>query len=213
LLRENDMVIARCAWHAFFRGYPRPLRVISWRGRGIAFSDTICRPCAQRVRIEGLWGSAPPTPVWPGSAQTALLFVGLPLLTALVLLATPLHDPGPPPPREEAIAASPATNLPAAEPRVAPGGAAPAPPAVARRQRIDGGGAPSVIYEVRRTRHGSRENVPAVVSTPAPATIAVPPTGVRRRAAPPAPERIMLAAATPSVERRVAAALLAQQSP
>jgi hypothetical protein len=55
------------------------------------------------VRIEGLWASAPPTPVWPGSAQTAALFVGLPLLTALVLMATPLHDTAPPPVREEAV--------------------------------------------------------------------------------------------------------------
>jgi hypothetical protein len=96
------MLISRCAWHPFFRGYPRPLRVVSWRGPGVAFTDTICRSCAQRVRIEGLWASSPPTPVWPGSAQTAALFVGLPLLMALVLMATPLHDTAPPPVREDA---------------------------------------------------------------------------------------------------------------
>lgn len=97
------MLIQRCAWHAFFCGYPRPMRVLSWRGRGISLSDSICPSCAARVRIEGLWGSPPP-PVWPGSPQTALLFVGVPLLTALVLLAAPLHDAAPLPPREETIA-------------------------------------------------------------------------------------------------------------
>ena len=86
------MVISRCAWHPFFCGYPRPLRVVSWRGARIAFADTICRSCAARVRIEGLWAPSPPPPVWPGSAHTALLFIGLPVLIALVLMATPLHD-------------------------------------------------------------------------------------------------------------------------
>jgi hypothetical protein len=207
------MVISRCAWHAFFRGYPRPLRIVSWRGRGIAFSDTICRSCAARVRIEGLWGSSPPTPVWPGSPQTALIFVGLPLLTVLVLLATPLHDPGPPPAREEAAAASPATTLPAREPRIAAGeAAAAAPPAVARRQPVDSGRVPPVIYEVRRTRHGAREDAETAVSRPAPTVVATAPASMRRSTSS-APERITLAAAMPSVERRVAAALLAPQSP
>ena len=109
------MLISRCAWHPFFRGYPRPLRVVSWRGPGVAFSDTICRSCAARVRIEGLWASSPPKPVWPGSAQTALLFVGLPLLWALVLMAAPLHDAGPPPAREETLAALVAAEAPLIE--------------------------------------------------------------------------------------------------
>ena len=99
------MLVSRCAWHGFCRGYPRLLRVVSWRGFTPRFTDTICRSCAERVRIEGLWGSAPPEPVWPGSAQTAAIFVGLPLLIALVLMAAPLHDPGPPPPITQANAA------------------------------------------------------------------------------------------------------------
>ena len=209
------MVIARCAWHAFFRGYPRPLRVVSWRGRGIAFSDTICRSCAARVRIEGLWGSSPPTPVWPGSPQTALIFVGLPLLTVLVLLATPLHDPGPPP-REEAAAASPASDGPAPEPRVAAAESSQTaePKAVARRQPAERAGIPAVIYEGRRTRHREHEKAVPPVDRPATALFAVEPVGVRRRPASPAPERITLAGAAPGMERRVAAAaLLAPQSP
>jgi hypothetical protein len=208
------MVIARCAWHAFFRGYPRPLRVVSWRGRGIAFSDTICRSCAARVRIEGLWGSSPPTPVWPGSPQTALIFVGLPLLTILVLLATPLHDPGPPP-REETAAASPATDRPAPEPRAAAAGSglAAAPKAVARRQPVERARIPAVIYEGRRTRDREHEKAVPAVSRPATALVAVEPATVRGRPAQPAREPITLAVAMPSVERRVAAALLAPQSP
>jgi hypothetical protein len=150
------MLIQRCAWHAFFRGYPRPLRVLSWRGRGISFTDSICPSCADRVRIEGLWGSPPP-PVWPGSPQTALIFVGLPLLTALVLLATPLHDPGPPAPREE-LAVALRAEVPTPEPRLAEreiGGTA-MPRAVASRQRTTDDRVPAVIYETRRTIHRSR---------------------------------------------------------
>jgi hypothetical protein len=155
LLQQSRMLIQRCAWHAFFRGYPRPLRVLSWRGRGVSFSDSICPGCADRVRIEGLWGTPPP-PVWPGSPQTALIFVGLPLLTALVLLATPLHDPGPPAPRAELTAAL-SEELPAAEMRVAERatGAAALPRAVAKRQRTDELRVPAVIYETRRTIHRS----------------------------------------------------------
>lgn len=180
------MLISRCAWHAFFRGYPRALGVVSWRGRGVAFSDTICRSCADRVRIEGLWGSAPPPPVWPGSAQTALLFVGLPLLTALVLLASPLHDAPPPVTRQEAAAPVSAS---AAEPLVAAPEPRPAamPRAVARRAARESA-APAVIYEVRRS--------------------GPPPVGPAAR-----PESIRLATVPAGAEARISAASLGTQSP
>lgn len=152
------MVISRCAWHPFFCGYPRPLRVVSWGGRGIAFTDTICRSCAARVRIEGLWGSSPPAPVWPGSAQTALLFVGLPLLIALVLMATPLHD-ATPVAREEAVDALPADPAPSRPVFVA----APVPVSRARPaamsapSRVRREPVPAVIFERRRTLRPRRE--------------------------------------------------------
>src|SRR5919198_759525 len=158
------MLIQRCAWHAFFRGYPRPLRVLSWRGRGVSFSDSICPSCADRVRVEGLWGSPPP-PVWPGSPQTALIFVGLPLLCALVLLATPLHDPGPPPPRQEA-AVTARSDSSALEPRVVERETAPARISrpVVPRERADAA-VPAVIYETRRIVHRSRDDTrPAAAS-------------------------------------------------
>lgn len=133
----------------------------------MSFSDTICPSCAQRVRIERLWGIAPPAPVWPGSPQTALIFVGLPLVTILVLLATPLHDPEMPP-RPEAIAADVA--LP---PRVALAETATAasPRAVVRRQPADTGAIPAVIYETRRPRP-QPETSRAVASTPRPVVVA-----------------------------------------
>lgn len=214
MLSQKRMLIARCAWHAFFRGYPRPLRVVSWRGRGVAFSDTICRSCADRVRIEGLWGSSPPPPVWPGSAQTALIFVGLPLFTALVLLATPLHDPGPPP-REEAAAASPAGDLPAPEPGIAArdAGASAMPRAVSKRRSVDDRAVPAVIYETRRTRHRVPENAGTGVRSSAPAVVAVEPASAWLPPAPRAAERIKLAAAPANAERRATAASLAPQSP
>ena len=156
------MLIQRCAWHAFFRGYPRPLRVLSWHGRRIELSDSICPSCADRVRIEGLWGSPPP-PVWPGSPQTALIFVGLPLLTALVLLATPLHDATiPPMPRPE-LATAFVGDLPGQELRLVEVTRESAlPGAVIRRQRIDR--VPPVIYEVRRTVYRSREHASAAAT-------------------------------------------------
>src|SRR5688572_17500946 len=166
------MLIQRCAWHAFFCGYPRPLRVLSWRGRGVAFSDTVCPSCADRVRIEGLWGSPPPS-VWPGSPQTALIFVGLPLLTALVLLATPLHEAAPPPAGQEAFPRL-SMEAPATEPRLAPAefGTAAMPRTVARRQPASDD-VPAVIYETRRWRRrapvtvrpAERRSAPAVVAS------------------------------------------------
>lgn len=180
------MVILRCAWHPYFRGYSRLLRVVSWRGAGIAFSDTMCRSCAERVRIEGLWASSPPTPVWPGSAHTALLFVGLPLLTALVLMAAPLHDATPPAMRED-----PARRLDLAvtDPRVADLDELPARdrrPAVPVARRPADGPTPDVVFEIRRilrraperAREGPRPSAPPPRVIPAavgrPATRAIP---------------------------------------
>jgi hypothetical protein len=181
------MLISRCAWHPFFRGYPRPLRVISWRGPGITFADTICRSCAARVRIEGLWASSPPTPVWPGSAQTALLFVGLPLLVALVLMAAPLHDATPPPGAAAALAADagPDGTAVAAKPRVRK-----RPVAVSRARRGDDDPVPDVIFEIRRVIRASHRPATAP-SRPQPAsTIAATPWPGRPRS----PERRPLAA-------------------
>jgi hypothetical protein len=166
------MLISRCAWHPFFCGYPRPLRVVSWRGPGIAFADTICRSCAERVRIEGLWGSSPPTPVWPGSAHTALVFVGLPLLVALVLLATPLHDASTPVPREDAaLFGDPAVSDP-----VITGMPTPVYGAVrreaTRRPRVKQDPVPAVIFEPRRVTRLARDRA----STPPRAVAAAPPT-------------------------------------
>ena len=165
------MLIARCAWHAFFRGYPRPLRVLSWRGRGVSFSDTICPSCAERVRIERLWGIAPPPPVWPGSPQTALIFVGLPLVTILVLLATPLHDPEAPPPPAIAHEVAMLPRVALAEPPTAA-----LPQTIVRRQRRDTDAIPAVIHETRQPRHRPQPETSraAVVSRPRPAVVSNP---------------------------------------
>jgi hypothetical protein len=189
LLQQWRMLIQRCAWHAFFRGYPRAMRILSWHGRGVSFSDSICPSCADRVRIEGLWGSPPP-PVWPGSAQTALIFVGLPLLTALVLLATPLHDPGSPPPPREEVAVPLGSERPAHEPRIAerPLDAAAMPRTAAGRKPTADDSVPPVIYETRRTVHRRLERASGS-------------------------EPITLAAVASRPERRVTATSLAPQSP
>jgi hypothetical protein len=101
--------------------------------------------------------------VWPGSAQTALLFVGLPLLTGLVLLASPLHDAPPPPLREEAAAL---TGAAAMEPVAAAPEPRPAamPRAVAKRAVLDDA-VPAVIYELRRSgRVRARDNAAPVAA-------------------------------------------------
>ena len=131
----------------------------------MSFSDTICPSCAERVRIERLWGIAPPPPVWPGSPQTALIFVGLPLVTILVLLATPLHDPEVPPrPEPTAVLAAEVAVLPAT---------AALPHAVVRRQRVAADAIPAVIYETRRPRERARpEPSRTVVRGPRPVVVA-----------------------------------------
>jgi hypothetical protein len=129
--------------------------------------------------------------VWPGSPQTALIFVGLPLLTALVLLATPLHDSAPPAPGDE-VAAPLVGQPPTSEVRVAEQAGAPAtlPRVVARRQPTVEARVPAVIYETRRTVHRPR----AARANP---TTATPIT----------------AAATARAESRVTPASLGTQSP
>jgi hypothetical protein len=200
------MLISRCAWHPFFCGYPRPLRVISWRGPGIAFTDTICRACAERVRIEGLWASSPPKPVWPGSAQTALLFVGLPLLMALVLMAAPLEDGTPPPARQEA--AVPAVDPPALEAPTEPSW----PPARAhgsRARRTSSEPVPPVIFETRRAirrLHEHARETPRSAVAPAASV----PTVHRRR---PVSEGVTLAAVVAHVDVRGRSVGSVPQSP
>ena len=183
------MLVSRCAWHSFFRGYPRPLRVVSWRGAGLEFTDTICRSGAERVRIEGLWGPSPPTPAWPGSAQTAALFVGLPLLMALVLMATPLDVP--PPAHEPAAAVVPDSQraeAPLGESAVALDVRVPGRQAMVSRPRRPEP-VPAVIYEMRRTLPRYREQGPQALRTRASA----PPQAQRLRRVP-TPDPLTLAA-------------------
>ena len=84
-----------------------------------------------------------------------MLFVGLPLLAALVLMAAPLHDATAPLPEEEAPAALIADWEPAAALRVEPAprpGIRNGPSAVARAQRRERAPVPEVIFETRRSR-------------------------------------------------------------
>ena len=95
--------------------------------------------------------------MWPGSPQTALIFVGLPLLTALVLLAEPLHDAAPLPPREETVAVT-GRDMTDPEQRLADQRTVVAamPRAVVRRAPRESA-VPAVIYETRRRVDRPRE--------------------------------------------------------
>ena len=128
--------------------------------------------------------------MWPGSPQTALIFVGLPLLTALVLLATPLHDSAPPVPGDE-VTAPLVGEPPPSEPRVAAQASAPAalPRVVARRPPTADARVPAVIYETRRTSRPRATRATQDAATP------------------------VTAAATARVESRVTPASLGTQSP
>lgn len=177
----------------------------------MSFTDTICRSCADRVRIEGLWGTSPPPPVWPGSPQTALIFVGLPLVTALVLLATPLDDVAPPLQEARApVGAYLSTTEAAFEGREI--AAAAMPNAVAAGAAVRDDEVPPVIYEPRRRSRPVRAEASDAERISTPGVVAA-----RRsdRGPSPArsPERLTLAAATVSSESRLSASSLAPQSP
>jgi hypothetical protein len=116
--------------------------------------------------------------VWPGSAQTALLFVGLPLLMALVLMATPLHDATPPSVSEEA-SASVAAEAALTESVVAPVRSAPQRPVTATRpRRPEAERVPAVIFETRRTIAVPRERLQEALRS---STAMAPPATSRRR--------------------------------
>ena len=108
--------------------------------------------------------------MWPGSPQTALIFVGLPLLTALVLLAAPLHDAAPLAPREETVAVT-GVDMTEPEQRLAeqPIVVAAMPRAVVRRPR-EQSAVPAVIYETRRRLDRPRELARAAPSGGMPAS-------------------------------------------
>ena len=60
------MLIARCAWHRQYHGYPSLSGVTSWRGFGVRFTDGICPRCVSLFRTEHqrrLEHRSPPTVV------------------------------------------------------------------------------------------------------------------------------------------------------
>jgi hypothetical protein len=46
------MLIARCAWHPQYHGYPLLRGLVSWRGWSVQFTDGICDRCLERFRTE-----------------------------------------------------------------------------------------------------------------------------------------------------------------
>jgi hypothetical protein len=43
------VLVSRYAWHTRNYGHPKLLGVKDWRGRGIGFTDGLCRRCAERI--------------------------------------------------------------------------------------------------------------------------------------------------------------------
>jgi len=94
LLSSTHVLLLRCAWHSRYHGYPRLLGVASWRGFRLQFTDGICPGCASRVTDDDALTPPPSERTrWPGSDRAAVIFVGVPLMAALVLAAAPLSEP------------------------------------------------------------------------------------------------------------------------
>src|SRR5207248_2911803 len=70
----------------------------------LQFTDGICPGCASRVMDDDALTPPPSARTrWPGSDRAAVIFVGVPLMAALVLAAAPLSEP----PALTAVAALP----------------------------------------------------------------------------------------------------------
>ncbi len=137
MLTRNGVLLKRCAWHRYYRGYPVVYGVARWRGAGLSFTDGVCGRCSGRLRRDlelppARWPSLPtgrigvePLAVPPGG-------VALIVLAILLSLARPLDAP--PPPLVTAalpVAARPAVTPPAATSVV--GRLVGEPPVAARR--------------------------------------------------------------------------------
>lgn len=96
LAGRSAVYMRRCAWHPRYRGYPVILGVASWRGRGLRYTDGICRSCALHVRRDarapGADREAVPLALPP--AAVFLIILGLGLFAAV----PSHHAPAPLPP-------------------------------------------------------------------------------------------------------------------
>jgi hypothetical protein len=91
LLLRADMLISRCAWHSRNYGRTKLLGVSDWRGRGIRFTDGLCRRCAERIHP----AVRPLVVRETGGPKHGWLMVAglvLAIMTALVLVARPTSD-------------------------------------------------------------------------------------------------------------------------
>lgn len=94
------MLLRRCAWHRYYRGYAFLYGVARWRGLRPSFTDGVCGRCAKRLRRDlelppARWPSlatrrtgVEPLAVPPGA-------VALIALAVLLSLARPLDAPPP----------------------------------------------------------------------------------------------------------------------
>ncbi|MGH7325810.1 MAG: hypothetical protein ACREJ9_14370 [Candidatus Rokuibacteriota bacterium] len=79
-------MLRRCAWHRRYFGYPVVCGIAGWGGRGVDFSDWICRRCAARVRRD--LGHRPPNSrTEPALAAWWDPFLVLPPAAATLLVA------------------------------------------------------------------------------------------------------------------------------
>lgn len=60
MLEAGAMLIRRCAWHPWYRGFRLVYGVTSWRGHDVRFTDGICSGCSARLR--GDLGAPAPAP-------------------------------------------------------------------------------------------------------------------------------------------------------
>jgi hypothetical protein len=94
------VLLRRCAWHRYYRGYSFVYGVARWRGIRIAFTDGVCGGCSQRLRrdLDLPPVSRPSWPTWRWGIEPLAIPPGalvLILLAVLLSLARPLDTPLP----------------------------------------------------------------------------------------------------------------------
>jgi hypothetical protein len=79
------MLIRRCVWHRTYHWYPLAVGIASWRGRGVSFTDGMCRGCAIRFRRQ--WN----LPAMPSAPVPLFMRVAVPVVVVMVLVLAVLR--------------------------------------------------------------------------------------------------------------------------
>jgi hypothetical protein len=135
------MIVRRCAWHRAYHWYPMTIGIASWRGRGVAFTDGMCRGCAIRFRRQ--WNlPAMPSRAFRLAPASAFVRGAVTVATVIVLvLGVRASDSS----RPRATMTPPPETVLVPTPIVEPAPAVPERPAPRRARPAVSRPAPSVV--------------------------------------------------------------------